>query len=767
MRVAGNDSGEKLSILSGILSRLDRDAPEYVGSYRDFNINYFLVNLAATGGSSGSPIFDVDGDAVALMCGGGSKTTNFVLPLDLPMKALVCLENGHPLIRGDIQVLFSQMPIQRCLELGLPEATVTEIQARHPETNHLLVATRVLPSSPAYQKISEGDIVVQVGDNYVTHLLSLGDVFDKSVGEDVRFRLHRGSSMITADVPVQDLYRLIPDRLVYLWGSIFHNVSYHQAMTHNLPVSGVCCTAHTGSFSIFPGDIVVSLDGEPIPDIDTLVATVKRISGKSNFNIGFTRFELPGRNFYDIIHVSNKYFPDLVEMKLNGKTREWDKSISPLMPESCSPRAELSQDAAISDTASSPRLVRVEVSLLKGVNGCTIEAYEGWAIVLGSGLAVIGREAVPHMFCEVTVLVGLTRTPAEIKFLHPRHGYAIIGYGSHPGHNAELSDVHAQRGDVLNFIGYNGIGEIIESTVTVAQIRATVPERRILAPAYTLTNCEELVVSSVQPFKKCNHGVFLGRNDQIQALWLSYNGHKSATAICASELWPAVKLIQGEMRSMKDLGVEFSRMPLIKASDSGVSQERVSDAQKAAQTHLFTVKFTTAGNEGDGASRLQEGDIILELEGKWFPSRQSLANISEDVVTATIVRAAREMQIRFASVDMSATETNHVINYEGAILQKPPLAVREQVSELPSEVYVPYVSPGSLAEHWVLPESVFITHFNDQPLKSLNDFTRYVKGLPPGGTFLYIYYSSRLTQHRIHRNHSEAKRLRIKAVHEE
>ncbi|CAI7816156.1 unnamed protein product, partial [Closterium sp. NIES-54] len=321
IRVVGNDSGEKVSILAGTIARLDRDAPVYKkDGYNDFNTFYLQAASGTKGGSSGSPVIDSRGCAVALNAGSKSSSASaFFLPLDRVVRALGAIqacfaekEGGGfvvhtwrpPVVtRGTLQVTLihkgfdeTRLPTPPPLpppfpprhqvtlihkgfdetrRLGLRRETEAEVrrEAGAAETG-LLVVDSLVPGGPAEGSLEPGDILVRVNGKVLTQFLALEAILDDAVGGTVTLDVERGGAPLSLALTVHDLHAVTPARFLELSGGVLHALSYQQARNFRFPC-GLVYVAEPGYMLSRAGvprfAIIQKLADEDVPDLEAFL----------------------------------------------------------------------------------------------------------------------------------------------------------------------------------------------------------------------------------------------------------------------------------------------------------------------------------------------------------------------------------------------------------------------------------------------------------------------------------------------------------------
>jgi pro-apoptotic serine protease NMA111 len=749
IRVIGNDAGEQLSILAGTLAKLDREAPDYgTGRYNDFNTFYYQSASGVSGGSSGSPVIDIDGDVLALNAGGNRNAqSSFFLPLHRVARALSLLQHGQPVARGTLQITLAYQPYDEARRLGLLADTEQQLRKINPGVG-VLVVDRVQPQGPADGLLQPGDIVLKAGTEKNKMRWVHGyDVFDAllddQVNKPIYLSIERYGKSQQIELRVSDLHAITPDSYISFGEAVVHNLSYQQARHLNQPVAGIY-VAQPGyvlsAAGVPAGAVIVEINNQAVQNLDDLEKVLNQLSDGEQTRVRFITFGETRRLRVAIINMDRRWFP-VQHCKRNDVSGFWDCRELSKGPVAVSlPKSDISY-ARYKDRRAdklSASLVNVRFDMPYHVDGVQQANYSGAGLVIDDedGLVLVDRNTVPVAMGDVRiVLAGSIEIPGRVVFIHPLHNIAVVQYdpqlisGEKPK-AAVLKTRTLQTGDEVWLVGLKNDYSLLAEKMTVAAqdpLMLDIPQ----VPSFREANLDVISLNNA-PFTQ--GGVLSDDDGNVLAQWSSfaYGEGKDFRQFEWGVPIDQVKELVDQWRCCKvfklySLEAELAALSITQARKLGLNDEWMKKFQSSPdKRQIMAVSRRVAGS--DAEVKLQEGDLLLAVDGNIVYTFRDVEIASQKAsVRLTVVRAGKEMSLQVTTAELGGRGADRYVQWAGALIQNPHREIAAQRGIAPQGVYVSFVWFGSPANRYNLQAVTRIVAVNGEQVRDLDEFVSRIK----------------------------------------
>ena len=714
IRVIGNDAGEQLSILTGTLARLDREAPNYgLGKYNDFNTFYYQAASSTSGGSSGSPVIDIDGRVLALNAGGSSAAaSSFYLPLDRVARALKAIQDGKPVARGTLQTVFVYTPFDEVRRLGLREASESEVRKKFPNNTGMLVVSEVQRGAAAEGVLEPGDVLLKINGEITADFSLLASTLDEGVGKTVKLSIERGGEALERELPIQDMYSVMPDEFLEFGDAIVHNLSWQQARHINTPIRGVYVANPgyvLGSAGMPRGAVISEAGGEPIAHLGDLESALAALADGERITLRYFTIDDPKTAQWRSVRMDRSWFPARV-CKRDDKSGIWP--CTPWGQDSAAKSAEpattsfaKTSDPLINKLA--PSLVLVNFDMPYSVSGITERNYYGTGLIVDAerGLVIVDRNTVPAPMGDVRLtFAGSIEVPGRVEYIHPLHNLAAVSYdpkliGATPAKAATIKPVDLQSGQEVWAVGMRVDGKVQSRSATVASVDpVTFPLSRTLQ--FRESNLETVsLVNGPSDYD----GVLVDKSGAVVATWASF-AYEAGRDIAQENRGIPAELIQEmlpllrEGRTLHSLEAELQPLPLAVARKQNLSDDWIRRLEQHSpdRRQVLSVVRMVGGSPADGL--LRSGDLILDIDGKIVNRfREVERSVQKPSVRVTVWRDKAAQVIEVPTVPLGGRDLDRIVVWAGAVLQKPHRALAAQRGIEPEGVFVAYFSYGSPA----------------------------------------------------------------------
>ena len=746
IRVIGNDAGEQLSILAGTIARLDRKAPEYGrGKYNDFNTFYLQAASGTSGGSSGSPVVNIDGRVVALNAGANSSAaSSFFLPLDRIDRALKELQRGLPVSRGTLKTTFQSKAYDELRRLGLTAESERLARSSFPEQTGMLVVEQVIPESPAAGRLAPGDILIRINGELITKFVPLEAILDSHVGQEIDIELERGGKQVISKVLVDDLHAITPDEYIEFGDAIVNRLSYQQARHYNRAAEGVY-VANPGyllSKAAIPrGAVIVEVDGKDVRNLDEFEAVLDGLANGERARVRYVTMENPQNSIVRLLEMDRTWFPTRRCKRDDAlgiwPCRELADGPAALPVEVSSTRLTKYNDPIV--RAIAPSLVVVTFDLPYTLSGVSERHYYGTGLIVDKerGYVLVDRNTVPIAIGDVTVtFAGSLEVKGKIEQLHPLHNFAIVSYdpksiGTTPVKEATFNTSTLRPGDDVWVVGIKADHQLVHQKSTVSSVDP------LLLPLSRTLRFRDSNIEGISLVNAPNDmdGVLVDKKGRVAATWSSFmlqSGGDSAqfNRGVGSEVVKTFVETVREGRPFYSLEAEFVYAPLFAARKMGVDEEWVARLEQNNPVRRRALSITRLVAGTPAAKLLKNGDMILAIDGTVVTSYRALEKaVQKPEVVVTVWRNDTVHKITVQTAALDGLGIDRAISWAGALLQEPHRAMAAQRGVDTDGVYVAYFSYGSPSTRYGLWAGRRVVEVNETPTPDLQAFIDAVKGI--------------------------------------
>eukprot|EP00842_Homolaphlyctis_polyrhiza_P002799 jgi/Hompol1/351/HPOL_002476-RA len=765
IRVIGNDSGERLSILSGTLARLDRMAPKYgMGKYNDWNTFYYQAASMTSGGSSGSPVVDIDGNAIALNAGGMTNSaSSYFLPLDRVVRALKLIQEGMPVQRGDIQTVFSFLAFDEVKRLGLDAEYEQQIRQGFPNTTGMLSVSTVIPNGPAHNLLHEGDILLKVNGEFIVAYTRLEDIFDSSVDQPIEIMVQRGTKILEMMVTVQDLHSITPSRFLEVGGGILHELSYQMARSYIVPIQGVFVAGAGYMFSlsgISKRCVITNMNKQPTPTIDDFIRVFSTLRNNERVPVRYYDLSDVNKDKSTIILVDRRWHGFRMATR-DDATGLWTfTNLAPCIGEAIHTPHSASHvtfdDSLGPAKIITPSLVSVASYTPFQIDGVLTQTHVGIGVVLDAerGLLLVDRQSIPTTLCDILLtFANSIMMPGELLYLHPTFNFGIVKYdvsllGETLVRSIDISPKELSQGDSVHMVCMNRSSQIMVRKTVVTNVRQIFVNEATV-PAYRAMNTEAIELENPMSYG----GVLTTEAGEVQGFYASFTKHgsKSAEFHIGMVMRPIVHVLN-QIRSNQDIGavksleVELAYTHVAHARVMGLTDEWVKkiEGSQLSRRNVLLLRRVTSGTAA--AQILKAGDLILAINDKPVTRYSDITDIcDQDDIKMTILRDGVEMDVLVPLSAMSTVGTERIVGWAGAVFHMPHKAVYQHFKDVPPGVLCAAVSLGSPSLLYGLSPLSFITEINGVTINDLDGFLNAVAKVSPD-TFVRVRTMMPLTR---------------------